>query len=100
MKQWSYEFTAKILRQLGFDTLAQLDEGISGYDDDTVSRTLWGSRQGQLSRLEDTVLAAMGEIYIERHPWATSDPDWVERWRYKLKRLADAGIGTRSYRPA
>ncbi len=100
MKPWSYEFTAKILRQLGFNTLAQLDDCISGYDDDIVSRTLWGSRQGQLSRLEDTVLAAMGEIYLERHPWATSYPDWLERSRDKLKRLSDAGIGTRSYRPA
>src|SRR5439155_21881248 len=44
MTQWSYEFTAQMLRKLGFETLSQLDDCISGYDDDKVSRLIYGAR--------------------------------------------------------
>jgi len=96
--QWSYEVTARILRKLGFETLSQVDECIEGYNDDLVSRLIWGSRQGQISRFEDTLLASMGEFFIDRHPWAR-EPEWVNRFRRRLDLLSDAGLEIGSYVP-
>jgi ppGpp synthetase/RelA/SpoT-type nucleotidyltranferase len=99
MSQWSYEFTANTLRRLGFETLSQVDECIAGYDDDKVSRAAWGSRVGQLSRFEDTVLASMGEQFVDLHPGAREYPDWRERLRARLEKIRQAGIRTGSYFP-
>jgi putative GTP pyrophosphokinase len=98
MTQWSYDFVAKILRKLGFETLSQLDQSITGYDDDKISRVLWGARQGQLTRFEDTVLASMGEFFIDRHPWAR-DQEWVDRYRRRLEKLTSGGVKIGSYIP-
>jgi ppGpp synthetase/RelA/SpoT-type nucleotidyltranferase len=96
--QWSYNFTANLLRRLGFETLSQIDECITGYDDDAVSRTLWGSRQGQLSRFEDTLLAAMGEHFISRHPWSREE-GWAKIFRARLEKLGHAGSRVGAYSP-
>jgi len=102
MRDISYAWQVKTLRNMGFENLAQLDECLSGYDDDAVSRALWGRRQGQLTRLDDTVMASMGENFIRRHHWA-EDPetaDWFEpsvRRRHDL--LKAAGIPVGSYAP-
>jgi ppGpp synthetase/RelA/SpoT-type nucleotidyltranferase len=98
MTQFSYEWTARILRKLGFETLSQLDECIAGYDDDRVSRVVWGSRLGQLSRFEDTLLASMGEAFIERHPWAR-EPAWADRFKERLGKLAKGGVKIGAYVP-
>jgi ppGpp synthetase/RelA/SpoT-type nucleotidyltranferase len=98
MTPWSYEFTARILRKLGFETLSELDECIDGYDDDKVSRAIWGARQGQLSRFEDTVLASMGNFFIDRHPW-TRDAEWANRLKSRLERLRTFGIKIGSFTP-
>lgn len=98
MTQWSYEFTAEVLRKLGFETLSQVDECISGYDCDRVSRAVWGVRQGQSSRFEDTVLAAMGERFVIQHPWSR-DVAWSDRLRERLKKMLNAGITIGTYDP-
>lgn len=101
MSEWSYTWAARMLLRLGFTDLAQVESCITGYDDDQISRILWGNRQGQIQRFEDTLLAAMGRHYIERHPWAV-DPNMSE-WRpyreQRLTRLRDFGIETREYDP-
>lgn len=94
----SYEFSARYLKKLGFSSLQQLDECLNGYDDDAASRAVWGNRQGQLTRFEETLLAAMGEVYVTRHPWAKHDY-WGPRFRKKLEQLAASGIGIGSYDP-
>lgn len=99
MTQWSYEFDAKLVRTLGFETLSQLDDCLAAYDDDEISRTLWGSRQGQLSRFEDTLLAAMGDHFISRHPWSVGDAAWEMRFRKRIGDLKEAGIKLGKYDP-
>ena len=64
---FSYEYTAKLVRRLGFTTFDQVDSCIESYDDDELSRIQWRRRQGQISRFEDMLLAGMGSVYIERH---------------------------------
>jgi putative GTP pyrophosphokinase len=84
MSSWSYDWVARRIRRLGFSSIAQVDELLAGFDDDRISRVIWGSRQGQLSRFEDTVLAAMGEELIRRNPLGV--------YKYRLEKLRKAGI--------
>jgi putative GTP pyrophosphokinase len=99
MSRWVYEYTANLLRRIGFKTLSQVEECIAGYDDDQVSRILWNTRQGQVSRFEDTLLAAMGTNFITRHPWYT-DEGFVARRMERLDRLRNASIPIGAYDPS
>lgn len=82
--KWSYEYTAKLLRRLGFVNFQQIAECIAPYNDDTLSRSIHGTRQGQLSRFEDMLLAALSDRFIERHHLAS------DKWyRYMLQRRLD-----------
>jgi ppGpp synthetase/RelA/SpoT-type nucleotidyltranferase len=98
MSEWSYGWATRVLKRLGFTNLAQVAACIGSYDDDHVSRALWGSRQGQLSRFENVLLAAMGEEYIRRHPWAQNE--WMTRLHTRrLQRLREAGVPIGAYDP-
>lgn len=95
---WSYEYEARRLKGLGFTRLDQVEAVMDGRDDDAISRVLWGARQGQLSRLEGVLIAAMGENYIRR--MAQDGNEWYrEGLRKRLTRLKEAGISVGSYDP-
>ena len=93
---FSYEYTARMLRRLGFTTIEQVDACIEGYDDDQLSRILWGGRQGPLSRFEDMLLAGMGPVFVERR---TNDAGWKDGLRNSLARYQEHGIPIRNYDP-
>jgi putative GTP pyrophosphokinase len=80
MTNWSYEWETRVLKQLGFENLGQVDTCISLYDADHIGEILWEVRQGQLTRLEDVLLAAMGEEFVRRHPWCEGGEDGAETW--------------------
>ena len=91
MSEFSYRFGARMVRALGFETIEQLDKAISPYDDDQISRILWGSRQGQISRFEDVLLAALGPSFVCEHPW--SESEWFQdRCQHLLKVLKQHSI--------
>lgn len=94
----SYDFDARMLRRLGFSTLAQVEECIAPFNDDSVSRAATGARQGQTTRFELMLLAGMGEKFIDRHPWG-SEPWWDVHQAQNLQRLRDAGVTVGSYDP-
>lgn len=98
MSEFSYDWTVRLLKRLGFRNLEQIEECISGYDDDKVSRLLTGTRQGQLTRFEYLVLAGMGEKFIERHTFAGQH--WYgPNQRAQLRKLAEAGMPPIDYDP-
>lgn len=98
MTAFSYDYTARLLYKLGFTNFEQIEECMANYDDDLVSKAVRGTRQGQLTRFEFQLLASMGEIYIERHLWATED--WfVQGSREHLQKMRQAGIQIGSYDP-
>jgi ppGpp synthetase/RelA/SpoT-type nucleotidyltranferase len=101
MSDFSYQYTARALLALGFVSLAEVDECIREYDDDAISRTLHGSRQGQIRRFEDVLLASMGENYVKAHPWSNgSYGDWhIEYTIKKLAKLRAANKRVGEYRP-
>lgn len=100
MADWSYRYTARLLQDIGFSDLNQVDRAISGIDDDLVSRKIWGSRQGQLSRFEDALMVALGEEWTRRHPWSRTNSDFRQRKLRVLEELQAAGIPVGTYRPA
>ena len=76
MNEFSYQLAAERVRTLGFEAIEELDKVITPYDDDKISRILWGVRQGQLTRFEDVLLAALGQRFVQQHPW--SELDWFQ----------------------
>jgi RelA/SpoT family protein len=96
---FSYDWGARLLRKLGFTNFRQVDECIKPYNEDVVGRTIYGTRQGQLTRFEALLLAAMGEVFITKHPWADS-PWFASRMKEYLDKLRAAEIPIRSYSPA
>ena len=94
ISRWSYDWFARTLRGLGFTELGRLDQTIRDYNGDRLSRAIHGSRQGQLSRLEDMLLAAMGEEFIERHPW--SKEEWFRNGRKRDLAMARAALDMKS----
>jgi putative GTP pyrophosphokinase len=100
ISDYTYEWTTKVLRSMGFQNLGQVDECIAGLDDDQLSRAALGSRSGQVLRFEVLLAASMGENYLQGHPWIAVDADWfrkiVENWWHGLKQ---SGYTIGSYQP-
>jgi ppGpp synthetase/RelA/SpoT-type nucleotidyltranferase len=98
MSHYNYDWNARLLRRLGFTDFRQVDECISAFDDDKISRAIDGTRQGQLRRFEYVLLAAMGDEFLRRHPWS-QDPWYVDAVSRKLASLRAVGMGPGSYTP-
>jgi putative GTP pyrophosphokinase len=98
ISDFTYDWTTRILRSSGFQNLGQIEECITGLDDDKLSRIALGGRGGQVSRFEVLLAASMGENFLKNHPWGeeTWYRDIVQRWWEKLKK---AGFTIGSYQP-
>ena len=73
--------------------------GVGDLDDRDISRHVWGSQQGQLTRFEGLLLASMGEHFIEHHRWR--HVDWfVAARREWLRRLHEANVPVGDCRPS
>jgi putative GTP pyrophosphokinase len=93
ISDWAYDWTARLAKTLGFRDLKQIEEAISNYRDYELNSLAWASRQGQLTRFELMLLAALGERFIERHPYGGSE--WFpSQQRRFLERFKDNGIQT------
>jgi hypothetical protein len=99
MSSWSYDFAVQLLHQLGFTTLAEVDRCIAQLDDDRIGRILWGGRPGQFRRFEGVLLAAMGENFIERHPFRHSTDWFLGAYRQYLRQLREAGLPVGNFQP-
>jgi hypothetical protein len=93
-----YRATAGILKRLGFRDLKQVEAAISIYDDHKLSLVVAGNRQGQTTRFELMLLAALGERYLERHDSRIYDR-FIADETSKLKSLRSKGIPTSVYDP-
>jgi putative GTP pyrophosphokinase len=98
VSEWSYQWTARLLHRLGFVDFKEIEQCISAYDDDQLSRIRWGTRQGQLTRFEYLLLAGMGENYMRFHQWR--DQEWfINSMQNNLAKFKEAGIVVGSYLP-
>jgi putative GTP pyrophosphokinase len=97
MSERSYDWTAGLLKTLGFHDLKEVEAAISPFGDGhKLCRALHDTKQGQLYRFEQMILAALGEQWVARHPWA-KEAEWVDRFRVRLKRFNEAGTKTGAY---
>ncbi|MFO1110331.1 MAG: hypothetical protein U1E61_14180 [Bradyrhizobium sp.] len=88
--RWSsYDYLARTLRKCGFRTLKQLRDCLSNYNDDELSRLVYGFRQGQIIRCELVLLASMGDVYLGRHPWAKEE--WFRNGTDEVLRIFREG---------
>lgn len=95
---WSYDWTARLLKRLGFSDLDQVAKAITPYNDDQLSNIAEGTRQGQTTRFELMLLAALGDRFIELHPW--KHEGWfVKRRAGFLRKFEEAGIQTNTFDP-
>jgi putative GTP pyrophosphokinase len=101
ISEWSYDWGARLLKRLGFQDLKQVETAIAPYNDDRLSQIEWGARQGQTTRFELMLLAALGDRFLERHPWRETATDWfVNRTRATLEKFSQAGIPLGTYSPS
>lgn len=91
MTPLKYDQTVRLVRQLGFSDLRQIDKCVTGYDSDVITRLIWNARLGQFARFEALLLAGMGEQFIQRHPDHTQE-GFVTRNRNQLSILKKANI--------
>ncbi|MBA7655598.1 hypothetical protein ES703_63504 [subsurface metagenome] len=99
MTDFSYQYTARLLRKLGFSNFKEIEECVSKYDDDQLSRIIWSTRQGQITRFELQLLAGMGDNYIKFH--SLGKYDWfIQYWSEKLVRFKQESIEIGSYLPS
>lgn len=89
-----YDAALGNLRALGFTSIEQLANCLENYDSELISRTLTGGRQGQLTRLDQILLAALAEQYIERKRLTGDDANSA---RLKLERLKRRRIPVGTY---
>lgn len=95
---YTYSWTVELLRSLGFSNLDQVDEAISGYNSARLSYAATGALQGQATKFEFMLLAALGNLYIERHMWAANI--WFgARERRLLSEFEERGIVVKNYDP-
>jgi hypothetical protein len=71
------------------------------YNDHSLSVIAEGSRQGQISRFEVMLQAALGDRFLERHPWRKHEwyRERVRKIFYKLK-AHDVPMGTYEFPPS
>ena len=93
---FSYDYTARILRRLGFRSFDQVETCIRNYDGDQLSRILMRQRQGSITRFEHMLLAGMGDFYVDR---LTTDEEWREALRRTLTSFELHGIEIGNYDP-
>jgi putative GTP pyrophosphokinase len=95
MSDWSYDWTARLLKSLGFRDLNEVEAAIAPYDDNQLSMMRYGNRQGQLSRFELMLAAALGDQWASRHPW--QDGEWPDRHRDLVGRFKERGVEVGTY---
>jgi putative GTP pyrophosphokinase len=98
ISDFTYDWTTKTLRGQGFQNLGQLEECISGLDDDRLSRIVLGGRGGQVSRFEVLLMASMGENFLKNHPWEEY-PWYQEIMKHRWEKLRKADVAIGSYQP-
>jgi putative GTP pyrophosphokinase len=95
MSEWSYDWTTRLLKALGFRDLSEVEKAIEPYDDHELSLNVAGTKLGQLSRFQIMLQAALGEQWCTNHPW--QDEYWKMRHRENVDSLRNFGIDIGTY---
>ena len=95
---WTYDWLTRLLKKFGFRNLKQVETAVARYDDNLLSMIAMGARQGQSTRFEFMLLAALGEKFIQRHIWYGQE--WFGARHFSmLAEFQKKGIPTGTYDP-
>jgi hypothetical protein len=98
ISDWTYDWLVRLLHQLGFRDLKQVETAIKSYDDIMLSGLAKSRRAGQIARFELMLLAAMGKRFVERHIY--NDEFWFQESQSALlESFVEAGIPVGIYDP-
>lgn len=98
ISDWTYDWLARLLTSLGFRDLKQVESAIAPYNDVELSAIAMSGRQGQSTRFELMLLAALGEDFIERH--VLRDRGWfVKQQKGYLQKFQERGIKILGFHP-
>jgi len=98
ISEGSYDWSTRMLKRLGFHDLKQVETAIEPYDGDHLNTIIGGSRQGQLTRFELMLMAALGERFIENHP-LSSYPWFSNTHKNMLEKFKEKGIAIGTFDP-
>jgi putative GTP pyrophosphokinase len=98
ISDWEYDFSARLVKRLGFQDLKQVETAIANYDDRELSRIAAGGKQGQTTRFEFMLLAALGQQYLLRHPWS-AQPWFQQVYARRSEDFKRYGIKLSTYDP-
>lgn len=93
ISNYSYDSETEKLIKMGFKNLSEIDDCIKPFVDNTiVDNAVWGTRQGQVWRFNDYLLAGMGEKFLEKNPRILRN-DWLkEHYTKGLNKMKKAGV--------
>ena len=96
----SYDTESEKIIGMGFKNLRQIDDCIKEYLNNSIVETsTWGNKQGQLWRLQDLLLAGLGEEFIKRHPYSKEgNEDWVRIFSESLARMKKREVKVGTYK--
>jgi hypothetical protein len=95
----SYHRATGLIRELGFRDLNQVRKAIEGLNSRYLAHIAWGTAQGSVTRLELCLLAAMGEKFIDRHPWERHWSGFRENRTKLLTKFGEHGVKTGYFDP-
>lgn len=98
ISDFTYEYEARLLKTLGFQNFQQVYDCVKGFDDDKLSRTLLGTRVGQVSRFDIMLMVGMGEYFVENHIWNKYE-GYRSYLKGQLEKLRAKGVAIGAYRP-
>lgn len=88
-----YDWMVVVLQTLSIETIGELEETLRGVDSESVRRTLGGGLPtAQVRRLDDDLLWALQQRYIDMTGSAPSGSDRKRQLWNRLKHLRDADI--------
>ena len=100
----SYEYTASVLKKMGFKDLQQVDDCIKNYNTKNIHDLISSKGRSQLVIFENLLILGMGQTYIDRHPYNKPEHSdifivTVNIWNRVLSRFIELGITIGNYIP-
>lgn len=95
---WNYGRLSRLLKALGFESLAEVDIALRPYSAVGISEVVGRPRIGQVGKFELLLLAALGDQFLHRTRglWSIWSRGEMLTW---LKKMKMAGISTGAYVP-
>lgn len=98
ISRYRYMELAQLLGVMGFRRVEELEPILKKYSSGFLSNIATGARQGQVSRFEIVLIAALGGEFLNRYPY--HGRDWLKNYHNNmLSRMRESGVETGVFTP-